>query len=287
LQNSSGNYIEIPVSKEILENAVRILQHHTTTLIKVAKDYSGAEKSIHIGSGTFVQIEDAYGIITAQHVAKQLDGPCHLGLTIDTAYHRYLIPKDHLGVFELAMPVTEEWGPDLAFIGIPAAEVGTIRASMSFYNLSSHRQEQIQNPRLIDTGAWVLCGAPEVTVKSEGPKRGYRKALAFEHFACEGLLINEMTRDAFDYVEMPIDHSLYTKTPPTFKGMSGGGLWQLLIEQNSAGEVRVKSFVLSGVIFYQTELIDNKRSVRCHFRKSLYQYGYAEIVKRLREAVND
>ena len=66
-----------------------------------------------------------------------------------------------------------------------------------------------------------------------------------------------------------------------FGGVSGGGLWQVIIAKNEAGKVILKELILSGVAFYQTQNINNRRVIVCHGRRSVYKKVYDEVVTNL------
>jgi hypothetical protein len=56
-------------------------------------------------------------------------------------------------------------------------------------------------------------------------------------------------------------------------------IWQVIIAQNELKELLVKDLIFSGIPFYQTELADYKRKVKCHERKSIYKIAFECIEK--------
>ena len=78
-----------------------------------------------------------------------------------------------------------------------------------------------------------------------------------------GIVSKEYLKDGFDYLEFAVDSGTkHYEGPTSFKGFSGGGLWHILADKNP---------VLSGVAFWQSPLDGDKRIVKCHGRKSIYQ----------------
>lgn len=66
--------------------------------------------------------------------------------------------------------------------------------------------------------------------------------------------------------------------PKNFGGISGGGLWQILLKDSSVDKFEPTCYILSGLAFYQSELKANKRLIRCHGRQSIYKNVY-EFIK--------
>lgn len=272
---------EVNVPTEFREDVSKLIIHYTTALIKITRDKDGKEVVTHLGSGTFVVLESHYGILTALHVAELIENDCEIGLTIDTVTHRFTIHSQALNVLKLTKRALESLGPDLAFIKLPNNLIGNIKRTMHFFNLSKHREQLLENPPEINMGWWIACGTPGLGTREEGPSRGYLRSSAYEHFACEAIIAEPFHNGSFDYVDMPIDYTLYHNTPVSLSGMSGGGLWQVLFSVNDEGVPKLTSLLLSGVIFYQTELIENKRSLRSHFRQSVYEFAYGKLTKLL------
>jgi hypothetical protein len=92
-----------------------------------------------LGSGTLVKHRRAYGVLTARHVAELIrDDPVHI--VLDKNDHRFRISRDLLDVTLSDRGVTDEAGPDLAFIGLPEAHLGAIKARKSLVDLEVHRR---------------------------------------------------------------------------------------------------------------------------------------------------
>lgn len=269
--------------KILFEKIASILHLSTTALIRVKVDENNREDALHIGSGTFVRIgNDIHGILTAQHVSQKLeDGDCQLGLDVSTSPHALTIEKKHIRIVEVATPKIEEYGPDLSFIALSSKDVGTIKASKAvFHPLTPDKENLLHKAPHLDEGIWFICGVPAEMTTYESPEASFDTVLVFQHFTASGVIDTEFMRDHYDYAEMIAHHSPSKNLPKSFEGMSGGGLWQVLIEQTPNGEFRALQYFLSGVVFYQSEFKDNSRFIRCHFRQSLYKHLYNMVIAK-------
>ncbi len=76
------------------------------------------------------------------------------------------------------------------------------------------------------------------------------------------------TRGDFDYIDFDVDVS-FPGIPRNFGGVSGGGLWKVLIYRSaSPGEIDWLR-VLEGVAFHQSDLANGHRIIRCHGEQSI------------------
>ena len=86
-----------------------------------------------------------------------------------------------------------------------------------------------------------------------------------------GVVNKEYEQGGFDYLEFPAIYNADYEGPDSFAGCSGGGLWHILPGQTERGQRVVRDYVLSGVAFWEYPRVDNKRIVKCHGRRSIYQ----------------
>lgn len=68
-----------------------------------------------------------------------------------------------------------------------------------------------------------------------------------------------------------------SELPISFGGISGGGVWQVPLLKTKEGEIQAKEPIFSGVAFYQTAIVDKKRTIRCHGRRSVYESVYKAL----------
>jgi len=149
---------------------------------------------------------------------------------------------------------------------LPPSKVATIKAGQGvFYNLDKRRDAALANEPDINMGLWVLMGAPAASAE-----------LTPTHAALEFMggftTVHEVhTRDGFDYLDVGADLSI-PDVPPTFGGVSGGGLWQVLMKRATTGEFswEHKGLNLEGLAFYEFPPADGRRIIRCHGRRTIY-----------------
>jgi hypothetical protein len=153
----------------------------------------------------------------------------------------------------------EEWGPDVALLRIPDFYTGTIEAFRPFYNLSA-RKKIPSDTDYLET--WMLCGAPKIlgeTSETEVHAHGRAFQVRVE---------SSHRRDGFDYLDV-LAHWPSPSVPAKFGGVSGGGLWKLLLYTDpSTGRVNCIR-TLEGVAFYQFPFLEGHGVIRCHGPESL------------------
>ena len=238
---------------------------------------------ILLGSGTLVSIDKTKAILTADHVLQKIkqssgnvrllfptrfDNPQRSGPKSST-----VIPMKYLEKRTIGRGSQEDSGPDLGVLVLPDPIASRfVPSTKTFYNLSMRCRKAMRPPRAIDTGLWVLAGAPEeLTEKTFNSGSAFAKVKKQGAILGLGCVTREYIQDGFDYLEFLADYNAHYEGPRRFGGCSGGGLWHLLLEKDAAGEIIIKEKTLSGVAFYESELKHGKRIVKCHGRKSIYQ----------------
>lgn len=259
------------IPSDFLKTATRDILNYTIGLVNVTEN-DGIEDAAIIGSGTLVNVNDTYGILTANHVIDAFSSDGEIGFVISEKLHKFSLKVQSFSFLTIAKAKIESEGPDIGFIRIPDAILGQIKAFKSFYNLSK-RKTIVENPPDTDLGVWCVCGFPEVLTRHEGPDRGFEKIKGFVGFCGFGGVLEQYTNGEFDYYNFEVLYNENTNSPINFGGVSGGGLWQVIIAQNESKDLLVKEIILSGIPFYQTERTDDKRKVKCHGRKSIYKFS--------------
>jgi hypothetical protein len=285
---------EIPLSQvpnHLIASIAETLHRYSIALIKVTTDPIGPKKALHIGSATLVSVGPTHGLLTASHVANKLDGPCALGLTLVPTANSFEIDKNYLQIIPIGKPVSTEheygpYGPDLSFIALLAHDVGTIKAYRSFYPLSPDKEEILLNPPPLDKGIWCACGSPGERTMESGPEKGFDTVYSLQDLCLAGGVKQEQVNSEFDYLLIDIEHVEGQNLPRSFGGMSGGGLWQVLIERTPQGEYHPRRYILSGVIFYEWLPKAGPKFLRCHGRQSIYRNVYQIVEAMFNTACN-
>jgi hypothetical protein len=238
-----------------------------------------SEEVKFLGSGTLIEVEGITGILTADHVTEVLPNYDQIGLALTSELHRYVLEKNILTPIPVGRGQVESKGPDLSVIILPSAAVGQIRAIKSFYNLTRWRDELRNIPFQPSNGLWFVCGFPYKRIASEGPKRGFADVQGI-HGICGVAPIQTVFEEGeYDYLELKVSYDEYKQPLRDFRGVSGGGLWQIQLIATSSGDLRAGKKILSGVVFYQDIINESSLILRGHGRRSIYKVTYDSIIK--------
>jgi hypothetical protein len=96
--------------------------------------------------------------------------------------------------------------------------------------------------------------------------------ISFCNLACYSGVKREWSEGAFDYLELSVLYTDDSSLPSSFGGVSGAGVWQVGLVDFSGVAIGLESPILSGLAFYQTDIIENERSIICHGRVSIYKH---------------
>jgi len=271
----------IPDEQRLIEEIGQRIDWYSTALMRINSQVVNPLTDVFIGCGTFVQIDGQFGILTAHHVAAKLTSPCQLGLILKPEQaHCFTIDSNHFTVCEVAIPDSVAERPDLAFIGLHPPDIGTIKAYKQFVNLSAERERVLPKPLGLKEGAWFIWGAAGYRNTIEPPEGALKPIIGLHGLCGPGLAVNETIDSEHDYVDIQVNYGEGYETPKTFGGYSGGGIWQIRIEGIDTDSPTPTDWIYSGVIFYQSDVSDQKRVLNCHGRRSVYEYAYTKIRNR-------
>lgn len=237
-----------------------------------------------IGSGTLIQVDDVYGILTAQHItdlAKRsslYNKAERIGVSIRNDLHCFSIERQNLTVREIGVPESPSAGPDISVIILPGTDVGTIKATKSFWNIYRYRDKILNEPLKIDEGVWAIFGCPDIYSRGIMNLKNLLRSEAFLGIAGYSGIEEEWKKDTFDYYKLSVLYGSDLSNPPEdFGGVSGGGLWRVVVERRHNNQLIFRDPILYGLAFYQTDVIDNRRSIVCHGRNSIYNRVYHNL----------
>jgi hypothetical protein len=261
------------VGRELLENATQDLADYAVGFAKIYEE-NDVEDAMLGGSGTLVSVEGHHAILTADHVLGNLPDTGLVGLILPTRFqaqlHRVTLDMALSTKIRIARGKVASEGPDLGALLLPAPTVSIVQSIKGFYNLSK-RQELFSSEPTIDLGVWVLCGMAHEWTSDTTPEHGYQRVKVFRGISGAGVVSNQRNTNDFDYIDFETKYEGIYEGPQSYKGFSGGGLWQLIVAKTSTGDLVVKDKILSGVAFYQSTLVENRRSIICHSRQSIYK----------------
>lgn len=117
-----------------------------------------------IGSGTLVEIQGSYYILTAAHVwhkAREAE-KIGLGLVLTEYQSSFMVLRDGISSKELWLGKISEWGPDLALLRLATADIATIKAHKSFLNLVQQKASFYEYPPRIESAVLSIRTAAHV-----------------------------------------------------------------------------------------------------------------------------
>lgn len=273
----------IPISRlpdEVLRKSAAILHSFSTGLVRLPDRPGGREEANMIGSGTFVVLDGTYGILTAHHVGQKIDLSSSIGLFLIEGEHKSVIRSQLLEVIEIARGSEESRGPDLSFVRLPLANAMEIRNYKQFFDLSLYRQGMLDDRPDPHSGVWYVCGIPDLLTEDEVSEGGFGRVKSYQGICGATGPSNEFTEGQFDYMDLDVEYSEQSANLPTdLGGYSGGGVWFVPLKKLNSGELMAGDYILAGVIFYQSPIENNKRFLRCHGPRSVYDVGYERILE--------
>ena len=173
----------------------------------------------------------------------------------------------------------ESEGPDLAMLVLAPSDVDWLRPRKSFFDLQHWHDAILSDERDVAHRLYALSGFPDELTSQRGPQGGYDDVKEFCGLSFFSFIDSETVADDFDYVNFAVGYSGGPGDPPrSFKGFSGSGLWHVELLGNTMEQTRIGNCLLSGVAFYQGELVNNKRLIKCHWRRSIYEQLVRKVI---------
>lgn len=236
------------------------------------------------GSGTLVRLGATHGVLTARHVLDALPkkGPIGLVLPKPTGVPHppgkpTILAESTRRIGFDRSPVESE-GPDLAMLLLAPGDVEWLRPRKSFFDLQHWRSAILNDQRDVAYQLHALSGFPDQLTSELGPQGGYDQVKAFFGLSFFSFISRVPAADDFDYVNLDVGYGGGPSDPPrSFGGFSGGGLWHIELRGNSPEQIKFGNCLLSGVAFYQSDLINDQRLIKCHWRRSVYERMFEKI----------
>lgn len=230
-----------------------------------------------LGTGIFVTRDGKFGILTAHHCLHECRPEVALGhLGADTLiliFHRNRTISLQPGeVYEhvLAVPKTDEFGPDLVFLEIAGEKKASILATASAWPLDRNPESlklDYKQPNVF----MGMIGFPEVDADTKIANNSIVREVKHMTFMNATYGDSFLEKDGWDYIDGVCDYSGSSDLPDTFGGVSGGPVWGMKIRRkNSTQEFSIESSALVGIVFYEGRIKEGIRKVRAHYIDSIY-----------------
>jgi len=243
-----------------------------------------------IGSGTLIRFGACYGILTASHVVSNKDWAVDCGaysrqrlrVVVAEYAHDLFIEARRLEI-ERTVRKSDEYGPDLAFIRIPESEfLHAILPRKSFFDIRFHADKKFAEAQKRD-GLAVFSGFPAADKFEADAELGFDIVNGLIGYGFITGREKEEEKDGFDYIEVGASYAQPDKSPVSFRGVSGGGLWQVPVfrkKEHGLGQEYYEGIFLSGVMIYENPIVDQHRRIRGHGPKSLYRIFFPKLEHR-------
>jgi hypothetical protein len=260
------------IPEDVHQKAGRAILSFSTPILGLKTDDPN-EPPILLGSATFIKYGKDRGLLTAQHTIDRTDYyKClSIGLAISSAEHRFTIPRKYLKE-KVSTPRLPEYGPDLAYIRIPVMDAGKIEARKSFWHMDTNLKRIPKALEIRNTGIWIIFGCPAEYQSSTSSQSFFERTFIPGALAALSSKPRFLVKKTYDYFDVTASYEIDNNLPGTFSGMSGGGLWFVPLSKTSdkSEEIQVHHPILMGLAFYQTDVNDCSRIIRCHGPKSIY-----------------
>jgi hypothetical protein len=215
------------------------------------------------------------------------------GVGNDARFTR-LIPVGENGKLKLSWwlspsGVSEEWGPDLAFVKLPESGsfIGQLKAKKSFCDLSNRPDWRIQLASS-DNAFAAVCGFVDEETRDGEPESGFNQVKRLQGYSFFGGPTGRHVEGGYDFIDVAGDRTTTASIPRDFGGVSGGGLWTFGVIRPEGAPAGIEDFVdltLAGVAFYQLDVSSDRPNVRCHGPKSIHKIALVEISNWLRAPI--
>lgn len=256
-------------------------EHTANFAVAFVKIIGQEDDAVPAGSGTLVTAAGRYAILTADHVLEVLPSSGKFGLVIPNTgtqprLHRYTLAASNVQKLRVAKASHDRNGPDLGLLVLGEPDVAKLGVSKVFYNLDSRRDRMLSHPPPIELGGWFLVGMAAEWTSDLPPERGFTRVKAFRGLCGAGVVASERTTDTYDYLHYEAKYNAAYEGPQSYQGFSGGGLWQIRMTEQD-GKPIIAETLLSGVAFYESEIIGDIRTIYCHGRRSVYEFAFQAL----------
>jgi len=268
--------------KDLPDELIGRIQNDIEPYEVILLDPSVTEEQVpFLASGTLIQIDDKYCILTARHVTDELKKLKQIGLNLVTFVHNDTIETSLLRFVELDCPNQVITDPDLAVIILPKTKSGTIGIK-NFWNLTNHKQSVLSKPIDWNNGLFFLCGTIGERAKIENSLGEFSKILNCDcEFMYTGVEKYYLEKE-FDYLKLSVSHRKRNDLPNSFLGASGGGIWATQLFRMDDGRINYSNPLLVGMAYEEDVKANGSRSIIA----GITGYGWRSIYEQVLSKVS-
>jgi hypothetical protein len=265
---------EIPAT--LFEHAIKDIANYSIGFAEVKNGPRRQEVFLR-GSGTLIAVGEKRAILTADHVVEKLPRDGRLGLILSPSRQQYTIDTRGLVFLRIARGTDDSKGPDLGAVILSPSIASSIGAIKTFYNLDIRRERMLSASPDRDLGAWAVHGFIDERTVEEPGDSGFNHIMRFYCLTGWGGPDPAVSNGGYDYHTFPVSYGGRSVAPVSFKGMSGGGLWQVPLVRDAQGILTHRALLLAGLVFYQVPTSETEAGVTCHGAVSIYRIAYDAI----------
>jgi hypothetical protein len=237
-----------------------------------------------IGSGTLIQAGEKKGILTAQHVVDSTSflRAERIGFSLKDRPHKFHIDKGSLDIIRFGNEQREIKEPDIAYLGLLSPEIGWIDSIKSFWNLGSNIDDALAIDTSSDLGMWVIYGCPDEYTEIVDINSTFEKTISFMAISgASGIVKTRFDKGGLDYIDVSLTYDNEERLPSTFGGVSGGGLWHVVLCESKERNIFSRWPTFCGIAFAESPIVDNERLIHCYGPETIYRYCYEKLKKLL------
>ena len=272
---------EVPISEIsdlIKRETIEQLWHFTVGFLRLETTPKGKDVTL-LGSGILVKADNVAAILTAHHVTEVLPRQGRLGFILSTSEEKTTIDVTGINPIRIDRGEVDADGPDLAIVCLSTSVATSLNANKSFYNLDLRRDLLLNHPPDDHAGIWVAQGFVEELTSTDSRSNPRKTVKAFCQFGALGGVDSYEVRGGHDYCKFPMFEKDIGEKPKNFGGVSGGGLWQVVLRATEEGAISIDQLLLRGLVYYQDPFKEGASALRCHAHRSLYESAYAAITE--------
>jgi len=223
------------------------------------------------GSGTLIKFGQIGGILTCAHVLEYLSSLEEFGIVYFPVragdFQTMSIARNKTSEVVLGASPWTATGPDLAFLRLSDVEMGALSSVAFSVNADFHRANAKDGEPKYDSRVDLVCGViGEWTREAELSEKLSKTTI--EALLNVGQILGVSQENGFDILRFKPVPSDDFKTPTSYKGTSGGGLWRIFVSKNDDDTYKVVQRRLVGVAFWETE---DRDEIKCHGQQSVYK----------------
>jgi len=267
------------ITEELLKSATEHLWQFTVGFVAVERKGKVEEATLR-GSGILVKANGTYAFLTAEHVIDNLPREGRLGLILSTKAEQTTIDISGIDYLRIDRGQDARAGPDIAAIVLSSTVASTVASKKTFYNLDTRKEQLMTAPPNDREGIWIASGFVEEFTQIDPNPAPYETVKAFCEFGAVGGVESYVVHGRHDYFEFPVSHPPGSSIPHNFGGVSGSGLWHVLLREKEGGDLTAYQYILQGLTYYQDPYVEGRSALRCHGPKSIYGVAHEALCRR-------